>query len=440
MLRKIAITILLIRSLFAANAQFNPDSLQTNTVQSDTVNTEYLQTETVRNDTINPQIDSAFIKRQEFIRDSILAREKFVRDSILAREQFVRDSILAREKFVRDSLYKRKLILDSVSFLKKELPRLLDATLKAVNEAIVIKSKDVYIIGDSMLSDFKYSVLAQNLSSPYAPWRSKVSLSENDIRVTVDTINKVITNFKAGKKHYKFYYKHGSKVAVIQRRSSIITKKNINYYKVPVDSLVFDENNRVKLIKSYNHYFEATKNYKKGASLYFDIVKIKKLAYFSDGVLSNYQVITYCDRWSGIKANQQCHKVTYTITRQGRKFTIQERNEPKNRFSDGTFIYEFDNNFDLKKMEFKGADKTLSRTCFVELNEDRHVSRYLYKKNGIIERTLLINYNKDPNADYKYETITCYFEKDRICYFQKNNRTGKSRKRDRLTLKWTAWR
>lgn len=414
MLRKIIIIILAMFSLFAANAQFNTDSLQTTTVQ---------------NDTINPDIDSAFIKRQEFIRDSILAREQFVRDSILVREQFV-----------RDSLHKRKLILDSVSFLKKELPGLLDAALKSASEVFIISTQDIYIIGDSMLSDFTYRLLAQNLSSPYAPWRSKISLSKNDIKVTVDTINRVITNFKAAKKHYKFYYKHGSKTVKIQRRGSIITKKNVNYYKEPIDSVFFDANNRVKLIKSYIHYFEATKNYKKGASLYFDLVKIKKFRYFPDGILSNYQVITYCDRWSGINANQRCHKVTYTISRSGREFTIQERNEPENKFSDGTFIYEFDDNFDLKKMEFKGFDKTLSRTCFVELNDERNVSRYLYKRNGIIERTLLINYNKDPNADYKYETITCHFEKDRICYFQNNNRTGKSRKRDRLTLKWSAWK
>ncbi len=416
MLRKLTFTFLGIFSFLAVNAQFNPDSLQTDTV--------------IIGDTISTAVDSAFIKRQEFIRDSILAREKFVKDSILARE-----------KFVRDSLYKRKLIRDSVSFLKKELPRLLEAILKSEKEDIIMSVQDVKIIGDSMLGDFTYRILAQNLSLPYAPWRPTIDLSGKNITVKVDTINKVVSYFKMAKKRYKFTYKPNDKIVRVQGNSSIITKKSKNYYKVPIDSIFFDANNRVKSIKSYIHYFEADKNYKKGASLYIDIIRIKKFEYFPDGVLSNNQVITYCDRWGGITPNKQCHKVTYAISREDRKFIIKESNEPHNQFSDGTFTYEFDTNFDLVKMKFKGNDKARDRICFVELNEDRNVSRYLYKKGSdFINRTLVIEYNNDPKANYKYETITCHFEKDRVCYFQRNNRTGKSRKRDRLTLKWTPWR
>lgn len=407
MKKKITITIWAILICLPAFSQIDKDSLITN-FESNTL------TET---DTI-VIIDSALIKRQEYIRDSLLARELFV----------------------QDSLHRRKLILDSVRFLQQELPRLLEAAIKASNEEIIISIDKVDIIGDSILSDFTYRVLSPKISKPYAPWRSTIGVSKPAFKLKIDSLNKVVTYIRIAKQSYKYSYRNGKNIVKLTRKSSIIKKTNGTFYKLPIDSIFFDTQGRVKKIKQYIHYFEATKSYQRGASLGIDITNIKEFEYFPDGVLSKYKITTYCNRWSGMKANQKCHEVTYSISRKGRIFTIVEKNKPVNKFSDGTFVYEFDNNFDLKSMEFISAAKELSKKCFVELNKDGYVSRYLYKNNGIINKTLLINYNNKPGAKYKYETITCQFEKDRICYYQKNNRTGKSRKRNRMTLKWSEWK
>ncbi len=414
MLRKITIiTILMVLDFVVLHSQINQDSIQ-NQEQKDTIivlenDTTALQNDTtvLQNDTTTLQVDSVF---------------------------------LARQKFIADSLHKRKLIKDSVVFLQKELPKLLEAAARAESEAIVISYENVNIIGDSALDNFSYRILTRNISGPYTPWLKKVVLSAKNIKIEIDTTSKSITKFSKSKKHYKFSYSDDKKVVAINKRGSIISKKGKNYYKLPIDSVFFDENNKITMIKTYIHYFNATKNYRKSDFLYFDIDKIKKFKYFTDGVLSYYEIIKYCSRWDGGAENKQCHIVTNNIIREGNKFTVKEHNKPENKFSDGTFIYEFDDSLNLKSMEFKGADKHISKMCFVELNKEGNVSRYLFKKDGFINRTLMINYNDNPNADYKYEIITCYYEKDRVCYFQKNNRTGQSRRRDRLTLKWSKWK
>jgi len=420
MLRKIIIIFLGLLSCSQVFAQINQDTTKTNENQNPDL--------IIQNDTMIVVVDSALIK------------EQFTLDSIALRQEFIRDSLIAREKFVKDSLYARKLILDSVTFLKQELPMLIEAAIKSINEEIIIYTDQVNIIGDSTLSNFTYSVLSQKIEKPYAPWRSTIKLSGSSFKIKIDTVNKKIISVRSPEVNYSFNYDFDESVVRINGQSTILKKRTGNYYKYPIDSVFFDRNGRVKKVKKYVHYFEATKNYKKGASFAVDIVQIKEFDYFQDGVLSSYQVVTYCDRWGGKKQNEKCHKVTYSITRQGRNFTVLRKNEPENVYSDGTFIFEFDSNFDMKRMEFISADKNLSRKCIIELNENRNVSRYLYEKGGIIYRTLLVNYNNSPDAKYKVETITCHFEEDGISYFQKNNTTGKSRARDRLTMKWSPWK
>lgn len=400
-------------------AQIEPDTIPAN-IENDTL--------LITNSDTTLILDSAYIKRQEFIRDSILAREKFIQDSIIARE-----------KFVRDSLYQRKLILDSVTFLRDELPRLIEASLKSIKEEIIISTDPVTIIGDSMLSSMTYRILSQKIEEPYAPWRSTLELSGESIKLRIDTVNDKILSFRLPEIYGSVYYGRNEGVIKIKGRSTIIKKKTGNYFKFPIDSVFFDSDGRINKIKKYIHYYEATKDYKKGASFAVDISQIKEFDYFSDGVLSKYKVITYCDRWGGKNENQLCHQVTYTVTRDGRKFNIERKNEPENVYTDGMFTYEFDENFDMKSMEFKGKDKNLNKKCFVELNDKRHVSRYLYEKDGKIRKTILMNYNDDPNAKHKVEVILCLFEDDKICYYQKNMTINKQRKRNRLTLKWEPW-
>jgi len=364
----------------------------------------------------------------------------FLSDSARIKQQFIRDSLIARELFVKDSLFRRKQILDSVIFLREELPKLIAASIKSINENIIIFTGQVDIIGDSTLSDFTYSVLSQKIDKPYAPWRSTIKLSGNSLKIRVDTINKKLNSVRLPGINYSFSYNANEKIVRMNGRKSIVKKQTGNYYKYPIDSVFFDQAGRVKKIKKYVHYFEATKNYKKGASFSVDIEQIKEFEYFPDGVLSSCRIINYCDGSGGTNTKDVCHTVKYSITRHGLNFTVMRRSEPKNDFSDGTFFYEFDNNFDMKRMEFTNVNKSLSRNCIIELNKDKNVSRYLYEKNGRINKTLLISYNDDPNAKHKFETTLCYFEEDGISYYQKNTTTGKSRSRNKLTMKWNPWK
>jgi len=361
-------------------------------------------------------------------------------DSIALRQEFIRDSLIAREKFVKDSLYHRKHILDSLTFLNRKLPKLIEAAIKSINEEIIIYTDQVNIIGDSTLSNFTYRVLSQKIDKPYSPWRSTIKLSGNSFRIKIDTVNKKVSSVRSPEINYSFNYDFDARIVRMNGRKTILKKRTGNYYKFPIDSVFFDRKGRVKKLKKYVHYFEATNNYKKGASLYVDIEQIKEFNYFPDGVLSNYRLVKYCGRETGKSKNEVCHIVSYSLSRQGRKFTVLRKNEPKNDYSDGTFIFEFDSNFDMKRMEFTNVKKNLNRNCIIELNEDRNVSRYLYEKDGIINKTILVNYNNSPNAKHKVETIVCYFEEDGISYHQKNSTTGKSRSRNKLTMKWNPWK
>ena len=374
------------------------------------------------------------------VSDSTMIREQFIKDSIAQREAFIRDSLIAREKFIKDSLYHRKLILDSVTFLKQNLPKFIEADIKSNNEEIILYTEPVRIIGDSALSDFKYIILSQKFDAPYAPWRQTVELSKNSLKINIDTINKVIKSVRSPKEHYSVIYNPNSKTVKITKRGTILKKRAGNLYKVPTNTIFFDHQGRVKKIKTTEQYFEMNEKYQKGGLLYTDIKQIKEFNYFPDGVLSFYKVVNYCGRETGKEKNEVCHTVTYTIHREGNKFTIEKKNIPENVYSDGTLIFEFDDHFDMKSMQFNNVSKDLSRKCIIELNDDRYVKRYLYEKNGKINKTILINYNNNPDAKYKVEKIVCYFEDDGISYYQKNVTTGKSRKRDKLTLKWSPWK
>jgi len=348
--------------------------------------------------------------------------------------------IIAREKFVKDSLYHRKLMLDSLVFLKQELPKIIEASIKSINEEIILFSDHVNIIGDSTLSNFTYRILSQKLGEPYAPWRSTIILSGNSFKIKIDTINKKITSVRSPEINYSFNYNLREKVVRMDGPSTILKKSTGNYYKFPIDSAFFDREGRVKKLKKYVQYFESTSNYKKGALLYVDLTQIKEFEYFPDGVLSSFRLVNYCDRWGGININGVCNTVSYSITRQGAKYTVLRKNEPANTYTDGTFVFEFDGNYDMKSMEFICADKNLNKKCIIEVNKDGNVSRYLFEKDGKISKTMQVNYDNSPNAKYKFETIECFFEEDGISYYQKNNTTGKSRTRDKLTMVWSAWK
>ena len=420
MLRRIIIILWVLLSFSQVFAQIDQDTSKNSEKQNPNL--------IIQNDTTSVPSDSALIK------------EQFALDSIALRREFIRDSLIAREKFVKDSLYHRKQILDSLTFLNRELPKLIEAAIKSINEEIIIYTDQVNIIGDSTLSNYTYRVLSQKIDKPYSPWRSTIKLSGNSFRIKIDTVNNKISSVYSPEINYSFNYDFHERIVRMNGRKTILKKSTGNYYKYPIDSVFFDSKGRVKKLKKYVHYFEATNNYKKGASLSIDLEEIKEFNYFPDGVLSNYRLVNYCDGSGGKNKNEVCHIVNYSLSRQGRKFTVVKKNEPKNDYSDGTFIFEFDSNFDLKSMKFTNVTKKLNRNFIIELNEDRNVSRYLYEKDGRIHKTLLVNYNNNPNAKHKVETIVCYFEEDGISYYQKNSTTSKSRTRNKLTMKWNPWK
>ena len=102
---------------------------------------------------------------------------------------------------------------------------------------------------------------------------------------------------------------------------------------------------------------------------------------------------------------------------------------------------QFDKNENLKSVSFQNLSNTENWQRTIELNKEGHVSCYIDKIQGVIRQSLCMMYHmNDPGAEYPVETITTVFEEDGISYFQKNNTTGLSRTRDRMTLEWSAWR
>ena len=96
---------------------------------------------------------------------------------------------------------------------------------------------------------------------------------------------------------------------------------------------------------------------------------------------------------------------------------------------------------DLKNVAFTNLKKTENWKTYIELNDEGNVSVYIYENQGAIRNSLMINYYlNDPDAKYNVETISCAFEDDGVSYYQKNNMTGKSRSRDKMTLEWSPWR
>ena len=109
--------------------------------------------------------------------------------------------------------------------------------------------------------------------------------------------------------------------------------------------------------------------------------------------------------------------------------------------SSGTFRFEFDNINNLKSVAFKNVKNTEDTKCFIDLNNDGNIIRYAYQNKGVVSNALLINYYlNDPRAKHKFETISCTYEEDGVSYYQRNNTTGRSRVRNRLTGEWGPWK
>lgn len=375
-----------------------------------------------------------------FQNDSIRAREAFMRDSIAKRQAFVRDSLIKREAFVRDSIAKRKRIVDSLKFLQTRLPRYFEASLKTSLDDIIIGASPVKIIGDSILSDYTYNTLIFNLSKPYTPWQSTINLSTNPVKFKVDTIAQNIVYIKFKTFMHKYTYNPQKRILRIDGNSIVLSKSYGKLYNIPVDSVFYDSQGRITKIKRYHHYHQVVGNYQKGASMYMHLKQVKQYQYSAGSTIAKMEITNFCDRWRKIDPHKVCNIITYTIHKEGNNYALIRQHDPVNVYSDGKFIFEFGDNFTLKSVEFKNNKKTEDWKTVVEVNEEGNVSRYVYINKGKVNQTLLVNYNNDPEAKHKVETISCFFEDDKISYRQKNNTTGEIRVRDRLTMEWSPWK
>jgi hypothetical protein len=374
------------------------------------------------------------------VRDSIEARLKFIQDSIEARLKFIQDSIEAREKFIRDSILRRQRILDSLNFLKAELPGLIDASLKTFIEDIIIYNDKLKIIGDSMLSDYTCRILPFKLNEPFKPWKLTINLSDNPVKIIVNTLKHKIISIKSPYFNCSFNYRKQNNILIINEQSKILNNRSGKFYSEPFDSVFFDRRGKIFKIKRYIKYYNITSNYQRGAPLFIHLSSVKQFEYNPDNLISRYQTVNFCDRWSNQDEKKVCNIITHTLNMQGKIYILTRQNDPVNEFASGTFTFEFDNMYNLKTVSFKNIKNTEDWKCYIDLNNDGNVIRYAYEKKSVVSSAFIINYYTDvPGAKHKYETISCTYEDDGVSYYQRNNTTGKSRIRNRLTGEWGPW-
>jgi len=373
--------------------------------------------------------------------DSLDARMQFIRDSINARMQFIRDSIAAREAFIRDSIERRERKIDSLNFLKEALPGLLEASLKTVSEEILISTILPGITEDLSLTDFIYITLPFDFTRPFTPWKSTINLSNKPISIVVDAAEKKITSIQSPVFHFFYDYNPRSKTLRILEQGAIVSTPSGKYYKLPVDTVFYDTKERISKIKRYHEFYQVKNNYQKGPFLFTHLTQVRQFVYNPVNAISQYQFVNFCDRTNAQTVRKVCNSITYQVSYQGKMFKVTRRNDPANEYSDGEFTYEFGANYALNSVSFLNIKKTENWKTYIELNEQGNVANYIYENQGIIRNSLLINYYlNSPNTGYKVETISCAFESDGVCYYQKNNMTGRSRSRDKMTLEWGPWR
>ena len=189
------------------------------------------------------QQDTIFVSdtldlHRQYIMDSIEARQQFLTDSTAARMKFMQDSIKAREIFVRDSILRRQRILDSLNFLKSELQKLLDASIRTLKEDIIIRQDKIEIIGDSVLSDYAYRILPFDLTKPFTPWKNTISLSDNPIGIVTDkSINRIIS-IRAPNLECSFKYGAIPNILRINEPGMILDRRGGQLYQVPFDTVL----------------------------------------------------------------------------------------------------------------------------------------------------------------------------------------------------------
>jgi hypothetical protein len=185
--------------------------------------------------------------------------------------------------------------------------------------------------------------------------------------------------------------------------------------------------------------YQATDNFQLGGHLFDFLWQVKQYGYKGQS-LSDLELVKFCDRWSANEQSKVCNISRYQLKKLGYSYEVVRTNDPVNQYSDGTYRYEFDNLDNLKAVSYRNTKGTENWKTFIEINEKGYVTSYVYQNSGIVNRSLLIYYYLDnPEAKHPVETISVTYEDDGVSYFQRNNTTGKTRSRDRVTGEWSRW-
>jgi hypothetical protein len=358
----------------------------------------------------------------------------------LQRAQFVKDSLLAREQFVRDSIRHHQMVLDSLTFLQKQFQVLLGAYFRTTQEDIILRTNKITVVGDTLLSDYSCILLPLNLIQPYKPWKTRTILADKAIRVNADQQIHRITSIQAPFMKCSFKYNDRGNILVIQERNSIQPHYSDQLFKVPFDSVFFDQKNRIVRIKKYIQYHTVVNKNQQGTPLFLFLSQIMQYEYGAGDEIAQYKITKYCERWKVYDPIKICTSTAYSFTSEANTYTLKRSNTPANNYADGTYTFVFGEGDVLKSISFHNLSNTENWQRDIELNKDGNVNCYYDKTNDIIKQSFcFIYHDKDPKAKYPIETITTTFEGDGISYYQRNNTTGQSRTRDRMTLEWTPW-
>lgn len=436
----ISLLLVLLAFSFTMHAQETDINWPSVNAQVETGNTAEQPDTTVTPVQTAPQDSTAFPSyAQDSLSRDINAPSSLNLDSIAQREQFIKDSIAQREAFIRDSLIERQRVLDSLNLFKDQFQKLLEASYKTESEDIITHFEPIEIVGDSTLSDLTYNKLIFNLSHAYTPWKKTLNLSTRPVKFGLEKDQEQISYIKTDRFTHKYVPRPKANMLIIHSSPRVFSKRYGKLYSEPVDSVFYNAQGRIVKIKRYNKFYQVSASYKKGAYLYTHATEVKQFDYTTTQVPSKIEIVKFCDRWRKADPEKVCGITTYTLTPNGNNFTLTRQNSPANNFADGTFNFEYDPSGNLKTVAFQNKKKNENWKTVVELNDEGNVSRYVYINNDKVNRTLLVEYHNEPGAKHKVETISCYFEDDRISYRQVNNTTGKVRVRDRLTLEWSPW-
>ncbi len=413
---------------------FGQDHLDTTTL--DTVIANY-----PLSDTTLPYDSSIIAKADSIATHSSDTLSRLQIDSIMARLQFVKDSLIAREEFVRDSLLRRKQILDSVEYLRPRLQKILEAYFFASNNDPIARHNKISIVGDSTLDRFAHWLLPVGFVEPFRPWEGIMDLRQGSLTLKYDSKNKNVISIKSPEGSFRIQHHPGNRLLVLHGKTSFLTKHGNKFLKIPFDSVFYDNKGNILKIKRYANFYDSNEKYQKGKHLFEYLAQVKQYTYDGYGNVKTYQIVNFCERWKPYDPVKVCNIVDQTLSRNGDIYVVDRQHDPANKYTDGKYTYEYDAHNNLLSVAFKNNSGSENWKTYIERNEANNVSRYVFRNKGVVRTSILVNYYlDDPNAKHKVETITCVFEDDAVCYYQKNNTTGKQRVRDKLTLEWSPWR